>query len=500
MKIRVFTFLALIAFLSVSVGCSKFLEEYPEYELVGEQAIVDEQSAFMALNGVYGYLQMAPTRAYGATGGTMPYNIMVYSALRAGLITGGSGTIEIQQPGLWIDPGVAALGDYYGECYKIINAANNVLFYTDKLPEDKIDEASRIRITAQARFLRGLSHYWLLRAYGYHWDVTSPYGIVLRDTPSTYANQIKARSTVEQSYQLIIEDLQYCIDHGDEVVSSVFKASSNVARAFLMEVLLQRQAQEDSGRIVSLANDIIQSNAYQLEPTFADAFSLEKPFTQCKELMFSRPIDQAGIPDMISGVGGGTYSMFNRGMRNNSFIMTDAGAGMYSQLVLSDERYPHTWAIMSAIVGNPPRDVEGETLLKAWRRDGQLPSYLMRLPQVYLMKAEALLNQGAPVDQVIDIINIFRARSENDLLTEAEISGNRDLLREKLVEEYVLELGLENGCEYFAMVRNRGLDGHRILRKFNYNYVDDMQLAYPIPHDESARDDGAVVQNPLFGN
>src|SRR5690606_7090450 len=322
---------------------------------------------------------------------------------------------------------------------------------------------------------------------------------VLRDEPSTYINQVKPRSTVQESYDLIIDDLQYCVDFGDDRSESKFKATKNVARAYLMEVLLQRQMMDDSERIIQLGNDVIQSNAFQLEPTFEEVFSLSKHYTQCKELIFSRPIDQAGIPDMISGVGGGIYSMFNRGMRNNSFIMTDNGTGVYSQLIQNDARFQHTWATMPAVVGNPPRDVEGETLLKAWRTDGQLPAYLMRLAQVYLMKAEAMLNQGAPVDQVIDIINIFRERSNNTLLDASVINGDRGLLREKVVEEYVLELGLENGCEYFAMIRNRGVDGHRMLQVFNYKYMDDMHLAFPIPHEEAARDGGAVVQNPIFG-
>src|SRR5690606_15336432 len=142
MKINFFAFAMLFVLFS-GYGCSKFLEEYPEYELVGEKAIVDERSAFMALNGVYGYLQLAPTRAFGATGGSMPYNIMVYSGLRAEMRTGGLGPIETLQQGLWIDPGVAGLADYYGECYKIINAANNVLYYTERLPDALIEEESR---------------------------------------------------------------------------------------------------------------------------------------------------------------------------------------------------------------------------------------------------------------------------------------------------------------------------------------------------------------------
>lgn len=490
----------ILGFMAVSAlsACNKILEEYPEYELVGENAIVDEKSAFTALNGVYGYLQLAYTRTYGATGGTLPFDVMVSSALRAGLIQGGS-VMENLQRTLWVDPTVAGLTIYYQECYKIINAANNVLYYTDRLPASKISDEAKISIQAQARFLRGLGHFWVLRFYGYFWDNSSPYGVVIREEPSTYGNQQKARSTVLESFEKIIDDFQYCIEHGSTVPTSVFKASQHVAKAYLMETLLIRGLPADNDYIVTLANEIINSNAYQLEDSFEDVFSLGKHYTECTELMFSRPIDQMSVADMV-GAAGGQYSWFNYGIRNNAFVPTNEGTGIYAELIEEDARYAHTWANMPVVSGNPPTEKIGLSLLKAWRIDGQLPSYLMRLSQVYLMKAEALLNGGAPIAEVVDIINVFRARSGNGLLKEEDLMGDRGMLREHLVYEYVLELGVENGCEYHALVRNRGVDGQRMIQRFNINYISDMQLALAIPHDETERDNGTVVQNPLFGN
>src|SRR5690606_36981128 len=158
------------------------------------------------------------------------------------------------------------------QVYRIVNAANNVIHYTQLIPESRIRPEIKTKILAEAHFLRGFAHLWGLKYYGYFFDPESPYGIILRHAPTNLGNIVQARATVAETYDSIIADFDYCIEYGATTSESVFEASSTVAKAFLAEVLLMRQASGDIDRMLQLADEIINSGEFVLDSTFADVF------------------------------------------------------------------------------------------------------------------------------------------------------------------------------------------------------------------------------------
>ena len=105
------------------------------------------------------------------------------------------------------------------------------------------------------------------------------------------------------------------------------------------------------------------------------------------------------------------------------------------------------------------------------------------LTQLYLYYAEALLRSGAPVDQVLEPMNVLRQRCGMPLF-EASDFTDRKMLEEKLFDELLMEIGVDNGAEYFAAVRYRNSSGDRMIKEFNPTFADDNQLSFPIPDDE----------------
>src|ERR1035437_6301780 len=92
----------------------------------------------------------------------------------------------------------------YVAIYKTIATANAIL-----AGESTVTGASQNylgTVKAQALTLRAMAHFDLLRAYGYHWDLTSAYGIPVVTTVQT-STSVVPRSTVAATYAAIISDL-----------------------------------------------------------------------------------------------------------------------------------------------------------------------------------------------------------------------------------------------------------------------------------------------------
>ena len=110
-----------------------FDDELPPHELVGENAITNETSAETALNGIFSNLQ-----GYG----TMSANYICDNEYRTGLLTGTyRGTFETDGLlGFKLTEEYSYVADPWELAYKMINAANNFIYYVEKLSENLFGE------------------------------------------------------------------------------------------------------------------------------------------------------------------------------------------------------------------------------------------------------------------------------------------------------------------------------------------------------------------------
>jgi hypothetical protein len=500
-KITIFLLSALLP-----VACNILESEVPEHLLVGEHAIVDEASARNALNGVYAYLQHDANNSSTFTN-AFSYEYAVAGALKGGLLEGGQrNTFDRELRTFAVDQSSTVLPDFYKLCYRIVNAANNVIYYTERLQESKIEEGPRKEIIAQARFLRGFAHFWIMKLYCYFWDVSSIYGPILRLEPTSTSTLYLPRATVREGYESIISDYDYCIENGPETHVSVFTICRTAAKAFKSEALMIRGEGSDYADALTLADEVINSGEFNLEPTFADVFKQSNDYKKNGEMIFSRALSPETIEYYITyPTATGPYAVFSKacGSTNAFYLKSTQSGGYYPILIEGDARDSVMWAEVTVTSGNPPVEKTGTTMMKIWRSNANCPSYIMRLAQMYIIKAEALARTGASVDQVLAPLNILRTRSGNTVLVPADYPDTPDgkaLLMESILNEYVLELGVENSSEWFAMVRIKDVGGVRLIGKFNSYFSDDAQICLPFPADEIALNKGLVVQNPIYSN
>jgi hypothetical protein len=151
--------------------------------------------------------------------------------------------------------------------YTAINKANLIL---GRGENTVMDDFLKTRYFAEARFLRALTMFNLVRIYG---------GLPIPESYTSCLNGLEIpRQTVDSTYNYIIADLKYAEKHlprkseldGDEV----WRASQGAAQAFLGEVYLTRGSMEEDQDYFQLAKDycwkVMSSGDYDLEPDFKD--------------------------------------------------------------------------------------------------------------------------------------------------------------------------------------------------------------------------------------
>src|SRR6185312_5640403 len=260
---RLLIYFILFALLAAYSSCNKQLNEPPKNAKVDINAIVDQQSAQVALNGVY--YRFANVTSDNITDWTTH---QVFSGMLTGVLGYAFGAFPEETNDNVNSQYSSSL---WSENYLIINAANGVINGVNKIADNAFTGNRKKEIMAEARFLRAYADFKLLIYFAEWYKPESPYGVLLRDQLSTLSNIPKARSTVAESYKSILDDLDYAIANGPETNPDYY-ASKWAAMALKMRVLISRGQGQDYTDVISLGNDIIQSGNYSLEANLKDLF------------------------------------------------------------------------------------------------------------------------------------------------------------------------------------------------------------------------------------
>ncbi len=204
---RIILYFTLFLFLFSSCQLVDVLDKYPENQADADQAITSPNAAELALRGIYFYLPGGKSSViYPTVSGSFKAGTM----LRQDLVTVGNAVYysERMLPVLSYSDGTEWDSDY-----EIIK--NSILLEQALTKIDKSSfEGNRAdEIIGEIAFLRALANFRLLVRYGEFWDENSEYGITLRTEVHTVANSPKARSSVKETYEHIMSNLETAIAH-----------------------------------------------------------------------------------------------------------------------------------------------------------------------------------------------------------------------------------------------------------------------------------------------
>ena len=479
-------YLFLFVLFTSFLGCSDFLEEVPVSDLLVENSFKTEADAIAAIVGVYSSLHLegvyGKSQSLFSTDEHNAGSKVPLSGLN--LYTFTADNIEVILP-IWRDH------------YKGINRANLAI---SKIPNIDMDVDERNTLVAEAKFIKALLYFNLIRYFG---DVPYKY------SETTSLNDLNIpRTPVATIYENIIEDLEYGVEHLK--IKTAFlagHATQDAAKTLLASIYLTRGSMArrdntgngiaDFALAASYAKEVIDANRYWLCPYFPDAFIVQNKNND--EIVFDVqfkspglgvgntiglnmgiPSDVDGVDNLISGGSQGAiranpyHQYYYEKADSVRLQWTDArieivsATGKFKRLSAVDKQPVSAAKFRRYPVRSPGFALQTNDYDVNWP--------IFRYAEVLLIYAEALNELDGPTQEAIDVLNMLRSRARNvnregvhadvlprtltlqkstglaDLTFGSPLVSSQDAFRDYIFYERSRELSSE-GKRWFDLVR-----------------------------------------------
>jgi hypothetical protein len=493
--------------ISITISsCSDFLDETPRHLWSVNEAMTTRDKAIHSVNGIY--FRICP-------GDDLNGSLNVAYTSKSGIIN--LGNLDFDMVYTQTNPTAASLSTW-NRLFSAINAANLAINGIPGISDAAFsDPIEKTQLISEAKILRAWMNAIQLWNYAYWYaGDDSPYGIIYRPEVTNAQNAALPRVTVGESYELILKDLDEGIA-GMPAFNTNKKASAIFGKALKVKLLLNRGTirnnTADLQTALSLVNELLNTDIpatpvkmeSDMKETFAKSWdSNEHIFVRYLEDGASRTssggywttygIGQVGAyTDLDAQTGLPLVNPPPCGLRyGTDWIISDPRyqivTGLARKAETWDERYCYTWTKIyrKGSVGGRQDPI-----------DEKYATYYLRLPELYIIQAELLARTGASLADAIAPINVMRSKRTNPVLPAIPVPASSDELYDIIFQEYVKELLLENGSEFFASVRFQK-DGHPYMEtikggSFQLEYE---RLQWPIPDNEMLVN-FAMEQNPL---
>jgi hypothetical protein len=466
-------YIMLGAVLVTGVACKKELGKLPENAKVDGNTILDQRTSEIALNGVY--YRFANVDA--ADNVTKWFEHEVPPAMFAGYMGYGYGEDGAEKNNY---ANSSYADSYWTSGYQIINAANGLIKGVSALEDKAFTGNRKKQILAEARFLRAYAHFKLLSYFGQWFDLSSPYGALIRDEFVTVGEISKARSSVKDSYTSILTDVDDAIANAPAENQS-FYATRWAAMALKMRVLMSHAQAADYPLVTALADSIILNSKYTLEPQMKDIFYTKGLASKEVILGIKSQQNQESY-----------YYVLGRQYWPGASSLYVAKTAL-KDLLSGDPR--GAW-----MIGTANRYTPGTFYFLKYIQQGNSPTaltetaYAFRLTEVYLLKAEAIVRSGGSLADARTILkNIMGHAGVTDFTAADNANSVNELLKQLYLETARNMVG-EDGQEWMSLLR---LPTALILQ-LRPTLNDKIRYILPIPHAEFLNNPSIGPQNPGY--
>jgi hypothetical protein len=451
---RKYITLVLLLVTIIQTSCKKVLDVTSPNEVADGTVFKNVAGLRSARIGMYSTLQ---SKNY--YGGYYPLLAECYSDNGT---TGGYDVIDLTDiANKAVSPSNIYTSAIYIQIYNSIYAANKIIENADKVPGTDATELSNIK--GEAYFVRSLASFDLLRMFGEHWDNTSVYGISIVTSTANPATPVK-RSSVADSYKQIIADAQQAVkllntDNGSKY------ASQAAANALLARVYLYQGNKASAATTASL---VINNSAYALLP----AADLSKIYTQknTSESVFELVFDQQNN----SAYNGLTY-VRDDALRTDVTFLAAKDLNTFFTGRPTDDRA----SLVDYVNVDQSIQPDGRTEKYRGETTKDNSAYIIRLAEVYLIRAEALGRVNGLAD-----LNTLRQHRGMAKLTAANVPNDAIYLN-AVLDERRAELNFE-GHRLFDLARTK-----KVAEVLGTS----VNPVLPIPQNEISATGGVVVQN-----
>lgn len=448
----------LISSLFFFVSCSDFLDEKSTGTMSIDSNLSSIESCTALANGTY-----VNTSVFDANEGTWGGNTIWLLEFMTGKVNSEASQTEfLDFRNLTLNSRSRYIEKWWQDCYAGISKANLAI---KKIPEfTGVNESIRSRLLGEARFMRALYYFYLVRIFG---DLPK-----ITEIQSELAELYIPRSPIKEIYdEIIIPDLLEAERSSLPQKDETGRVSMGAVKSLLADVYLTYAGYPVQGGKSYYAEsakrslEIITSGSYKLYPEYSD---LRKPANNNKnEFIFQVQfaIDKSHN-DMIPKVLPPKSDISAYSSEYGSLVPTKE---FYESFDKADKRGRERQFFFSSYPGNPKKlpsdspklekvDFGGSYIFKFFDENAvvntaksNLNWTLYRYADILLMYAEAQVEaDGIANSQAMQALNLVRRRAELPDFTDPSANA----FKQAVWDERYFELCFE-GKTWFDMTRTR---------------------------------------------
>jgi len=485
---RILTGFTVCIALATIVSCKKSYLDVPEQGQQNAQAFwLTAEDAGKGVNAIYGNLRSWENTAFPA---------IAMESMGSDEAEKGSSptdaTFFLDYDQFKIDPAQGQISGFWNGQYRNINYCNQVL---DNVPAITMDENLKARYLAEAKFVRALSYFRLVRAFG---------GVPLRlHVPVDATEYNIPRASADEVYAQIETDLTEATAVLPQSYGAADKgrATKGAALALHAKVAMYLKKWSD---VLDFSNQVM-GLGYALFPDYEKLFRIENENNS--ESVFE--IQAALIPgntaasnsqySQVQGVKGsvGGGWGFNVPTAELAAAFEPGDPRRDATIIFRGETTPEG-DVIPAIGDNPMYNQKSYvpfSLYVSGYNEGAQQNYrILRYADVLLMNAEAA-NESGNTAQALSSLEMVRARARqgDPNILPAVTTTNQAEIRQAIWRERRVELAMEYD-RYFDVIR-QGRGAEIFGPK---GWIAGRNEVWPIPQSEVDLSGGLLTQNPGY--
>ena len=373
-----------------------------------------------------------------------------------------------------------SVGAMWTNWYKSIGRATISIDYTENF--GLTDEAYKNRLIGEAKFLRAYHYFFLVRAFG--------------DVPLQHVdlvNRVPKNEVYDYIKQDLLEAIQVLPEKSGYATTDLGRATKGAAKALLSKVYLY---QRDWQNAYDYSNQVISSGEYGLESDYAVLWrassenGIESIFeVQARGQAIAHGVQQYSETQGARGTSGWGWG-FNTPSQNllDAFNAEGDAIRRDATIIFAGETL---WdgRVVSPAVENPVYNEKAYSSANAGAGDGDKNIRVLRLAEIYLIRAEAA-NELGNSSVALSSLNMVRNRVNLADVT----TTNQNDLRLAIWKERRLELAFEHD-RWFDL--NRTGQAEAAMTANGKQYVTGRHELFPIPNDQLIQTP-EMTQNPGY--
>lgn len=478
--------LALAGMLSFTGCANDFLEQKNTYQISQDNFFDNDEAVSQAVMPLYSYVWY-------------DFNDKFYY----GMGDGRANNITAQYSGYiypytnFTETGLSeGLTEAWGALYSVVAQANNTINNIANNSTANVSETAKIQGIAEARFMRGLAYWYISSLWGC--------AVIYNNTQDLVNNYVVSPNPGVDGIEYAIRDMEFAAVHLPAASPATGRINKYAAYAMLSRFYLSMAGLTTSGRYdgTNVATDknrgtrneyyldaakkaaaiVIEQGPYQLADTYAELFAAST-FNNNSESIFQLQVQagaEGGLAQSMTRFlawstqvnqgnswGGSTYCSYDLWEEFKEYEDPTLGTKVDDAIRRHNcvASYGETYPELSA---NPEKPyIYGETesagsqganIKKyvigtnavngfAMNNNSGINTYMMRLAEVYLNYAEAVLGNNATTTDATAL------KYFNELRTRAGVPAKNSLSFEDIRHEFRLETAFEGLYWYFIVRR-----------------------------------------------